>query len=308
MIFNLFKSGAKKIYSALSKTRKSLGMKLKKFLGRTLDEASIEEIEELLFEADLGVEITEAITNRLRETTKSSSTPPLLDIIREELSNRLEIQSTKQELGAPHIILVVGANGNGKTTFIGKMANKLKAEGKKVLIGAADTFRAAAIDQLQSWAEKVGCEFVKGQPGSDPAAVAFDAVQAAVSRNQDVALIDTAGRLQTKRDLMQELAKIRNSCGKVLPGAPHQTLLVLDATTGQNALEQARIFKEYTPLSGLVLNKLDGTARGGVAVSICKELQIPIEFLGVGEGIEDLEPFDSKSFIEGLIAIDPGGE
>lgn len=304
MILNLFKSGYRKIFNALSKTRKSLGMKLKKFLGKTLDEASIEEIEELLYEADLGVELTETITSRLREASSKTTQPEILEILKEELLNRLQVNAPETQLGSPHILLIVGANGNGKTTFIGKMAHKMKAEGKKVLIGAADTFRAAAIDQLQTWAERVGCEFVKGQPGSDPAAVAFDAVQAAVSRKQDIALIDTAGRLQTKRDLMQELAKIRRSCEKVLPGAPHQTLLVLDATTGQNALEQAKIFKEYTPLTGLVLTKLDGTARGGVAVSICKELQIPIEFLGVGEGIEDLEPFNAEEFVNGLLASD----
>jgi fused signal recognition particle receptor len=200
------------------------------------------------------------------------------------------------------VILVLGVNGSGKTTTIGKLAARHAAAGHKVLLGAADTFRAAAIEQLQTWGQRVGCTVIAGQPGGDPAAVAFDTVKAAIARDADVAIIDTAGRLQTKKPLMDELAKLARVIGRDLEGAPHETLLVLDANTGQNAISQARLFTEVAPVSGLVLTKLDGTARGGVIVGLADEFGIPVRFVGVGEKVEDLRDFAADEFVEALFA------
>jgi fused signal recognition particle receptor len=202
--------------------------------------------------------------------------------------------------GTPHIILVLGVNGAGKTTTIGKLAAKHQALGRSVILGAGDTFRAAAIEQLQAWGERVGCEVIAGDAGSDPASVAFDTVKAAVSREVDVAIIDTAGRLQTKKPLMEELGKIVRVIGRDIPEAPHEILLVLDANTGQNAISQTRLFAEVANLSGLVLTKMDGTAKGGVIVGLAHEFQIPVHFVGVGEGIDDLREFDSAEFVDAL--------
>lgn len=196
----------------------------------------------------------------------------------------------------PLVILIVGVNGNGKTTSVAKLAKRYKDSGKKVMIAAADTYRAAAIAQLEIWADRIGSDLVKGAPNSDSAAVAFDALTAAKSRKSDVVIIDTAGRLHTRKDLMNELEKIKRACDKVVPGSPHETLLVLDATIGQNAVDQAKIFNEYTPVSGLCLTKLDGTAKGGIIINIQKELGIPVKFIGIGESLNDLEPFDPKNF------------
>ncbi len=223
----------------------------------------------------------------------------LVDVIRQELLKNMQIPSHITE-GSPHVILVVGVNGNGKTTSIAKMAHRYQEAGKKVVLGAADTFRAAAIEQLEMWAHRLKVDIVKGHPNSDPSAVAFDAVAAGKARNADVVIIDTAGRLHTKIPLMQELEKIRRSCRKVVPDAPHETLLVLDATTGQNAIDQAQTFHKFTPLTGLVLTKLDGTAKGGTVLAIQKKLALPIKFIGVGEGAEDLQPFDAKAFIDAM--------
>lgn len=204
------------------------------------------------------------------------------------------------EEASPLIILIVGVNGNGKTTSTAKLAHLFQKEDKKVLVGAADTFRAAAIEQLETWAQKIGVDIVKGAPKSDPASVAFDTVKAGISRQAEVILIDTAGRLHTKTNLMQELEKIRRSCKKLSSKSPQETLLVLDATTGQNAIDQAKHFHQYTPLTGIILTKLDGTAKGGIVVAIQKELGIPVKFIGTGEQLDDFEPFDSASFVEGL--------
>ncbi len=210
-----------------------------------------------------------------------------------------EIAEIKEE-ERPFVVLIVGVNGNGKTTSTAKLANRFQEAGKKVLLGAADTFRAAATEQLEKWAHHLNIDLVKGNAKSDPAAVAFDAVTAAKARGADVVIIDTAGRLHTKTNLMQELEKIRRSCKKVNPHSPQETLLVLDATTGQNAIDQAKIFHKYTPISGLILTKLDGTAKGGIVVSIQQQLGIPVKFIGVGEGIEDLEAFNSEAFVNAL--------
>jgi len=198
------------------------------------------------------------------------------------------------------VIFVIGVNGNGKTTTVAKLANHYKKQGKKVLIGAADTFRAAAVDQLEIWSERLGVEMVKGKPKSDPAAVTFDTIQAAISRKSDVVIIDTAGRLHTRSDLLQELEKMVRVANKALPEAPHETLLTLDATVGQNALTQAEIFHQFAPLSGLILTKMDGTAKGGTAIAIQRKLKLPIEFLGTGESFSDLSPFDANSFVDSL--------
>jgi len=206
-------------------------------------------------------------------------------------------------MGKPHVILIVGVNGSGKTTSIAKLAAKFQKEGKKVLLAAGDTFRAAAIEQLDTWAKRLGVEIVKSSPGADPAAVAFDGASAAVARGIDVVFVDTAGRLQNKVDLMRELEKVRRTLKKVIPEAPHETLLVLDATTGQNAVDQAKAFHAVTPLSGIVLTKLDGSAKGGIILSIYKELGLPVLWVGTGEGAEDLEPFDPKAYVDSLFLL-----
>jgi fused signal recognition particle receptor len=202
--------------------------------------------------------------------------------------------------GPPHVVLVLGVNGSGKTTTIGKLAARHARAGRRVILGAGDTFRAAAIEQLQVWGERVGCEVVAGAAGGDPAAVAFDTAKAAAARGADVAIVDTAGRLQTQKPLMEELAKIARVLGREVPGAPHETLLVLDANTGQNALSQARLFTAATRVTGLVLTKLDGTAKGGVLVGLADELGIPVQFVGVGESVDDLRPFDAREFVDAL--------
>jgi fused signal recognition particle receptor len=215
---------------------------------------------------------------------------------------RVEVQGGLEIATRPHVILVLGVNGSGKTTTIGKLAARHTAAGHRVILGAADTFRAAAIEQLQAWGERVGCEVIAGQPGSDPSAVAFDAVKAAVARGADVAIIDTAGRLQTKRPLMEQLGKMVRVIGRDLEGAPHETLLVLDANTGQNAISQARLFTEVASVTGLVLTKLDGTAKGGVILGLAAEFGIPLKHVGVGEAIEDLRDFSAEEFVEAIFA------
>jgi fused signal recognition particle receptor len=212
-------------------------------------------------------------------------------------------EQAEQPMGSPHVIMVVGVNGNGKTTSVAKLAKRYQDGGKKVVVAAADTFRAAAVEQLSLWAEKTGVDIVKGAPHSDPAAVAFDAVSAGKARNADLVIIDTAGRLHTKLPLMQELEKIKRSCRKFISDAPHETLLVLDATTGQNAIEQAKVFHRYTPVSGLILTKLDGSAKGGIIVAIQRQLHIPVKYIGIGEGIDDLAPFDPKLYVEALFKL-----
>lgn len=281
---------------------KLLSNKIREIFKGKVNEEMIEELEELFYQADLGrTTSTELAKLAWKLSKKNTSSDEILKEIKEELLQQLlTIPIATQEAGMPHVVLIVGVNGNGKTTTVAKLANLYEKEEKKVLIAAADTFRAAAIDQLEKWTEKTGCELVKGCYGSDPAAVVFDAIEAAKSRGCDVVLVDTAGRLHTKTDLMKELEKIRRVCGKAHPGAPHETLLVLDATIGQNGVDQATIFHKFTPLSGLVLTKLDGSAKGGTAIAIQKKLQLPIKYIGTGETIEAFSIFNPKEFIQNL--------
>jgi len=304
MVLKFLAAGYQRVKNALTKTGSLLGNKLRTLFQGNLDEESLEEIEKLLYEADLGVHLATKLTNRIRELKKNHrdwGSDELMAALKQELLALIPDETESSRDGAPYVILIIGVNGNGKTTSIAKIAHKLKLEGKSVLLGAADTFRAAAIDQLDMWAQRVNVNIVKGQPNADPAAVAFDACQAAKSRSLDVAIIDTAGRLHTKTDLMQELEKIKRSCKKVIPDAPQETLLVLDATTGQNAIDQAKTFQKYTPITGLILTKLDGSAKGGIVLSIQQQLGIPVRFIGVGEGMEDLLPFDKEKFVDALL-------
>ena len=269
---------------------------------------SIDALEELLLEADFGVPVTLRLVDdvkqlAMRGTVKTED--EFLAALRSHIASALRAGASDTRLTfsaeRPTVIVVIGVNGAGKTTFIGKLAARLKREGRKVIVAAADTFRAGAIDQLKVWASRVGVDFIGGQPGGDPAAVAFDAVEAAVTRGADTVIVDTAGRLHTQEGLMEELRKVVRVVGRRAPGAPHESLLVLDGTVGQNALQQGREFTRATELTGLVVTKLDGTARGGSVVALRRELGIPVRFLGTGEDIGDLEPFDAKAFVERLL-------
>jgi fused signal recognition particle receptor len=270
---------------------------------------SLERLEETLLEADFGVPTTlklVAAVERLAQRGQVKSQDEFLGALREGIESALRAGNSDTSMAVapsgPTVILVIGVNGAGKTTFIGKLAARYRSEGKRVLVGAGDTFRAGAVDQLKVWAQRAGAEFVGGRPNADPASVAFDAVDAAVTRNVDVAIVDTAGRLHTSDDLMTELKKVARVIAKRLPGAPHETLLVLDGTIGQNALAQARFFSAAVPVSGIVVTKLDGTARGGVVVAVHEAIDAPVKFVGVGESIEDLEPFDAATFAAELLS------
>lgn len=309
MVFQFFKSSYSKFKLALSRARSLLSNKLQSLFQGKIDENTLEQLEQLLYEADFGVQTAMELTNKIRELHKANpsfKTADYLAALRSHIislldqypSGLIEIPENQQ----PLIILIVGVNGNGKTTSVAKLSHLLKQNSKKVLLAAADTFRAAAIEQLETWAQRLQIDIVKGSPKSDPAAVAFDAVQAAKARQCDVVLIDTAGRLHTKTPLMQELEKIKRSCHKASLSGPHETLLVLDATTGQNAIDQAKHFHKFTPLTGIILTKLDGTAKGGIVVAIQRELGLPIKFIGTGEQIDDIQPFDSQSFVDNLLA------
>lgn len=269
------------------------------------DESFFEELEETLILADLGmntaVEAVEELRKKVRKE-KLRSQEEVRQALREILSEEITVGDTELNLSTqPSVVLFIGVNGVGKTTSIGKMAHQLKREGKRVLLCAADTFRAAAADQLEIWANRAGCELVRQHEGADPGAVLFDALQAAKARNVDVVLCDTAGRLHNKANLMAELAKLSKIIDRECPGAARETLLVLDATTGQNGLVQAKQFQEAAGLTGIVLTKLDGTAKGGIVVAIAKELNVPVKFAGVGEGIDDLKPFNAKEYVEAII-------
>lgn len=302
MILKRLKSGFSKVKNALGKTRNFFGGRISGlFSGKSsLDESTLEELEEILYEADLGVQTAAELVEALGEAKLSGA--EAVPWLRTQLLERLKQAPQPKEVEAPEVTLIVGVNGNGKTTSVAKLAKLYMDEGRKVIVGAADTFRAAAIDQLALWAERVGCEIVKAKPGSDPAAVAYDSVSAAQARKADAVLIDTAGRLHTKTHLMEELAKIRRSCHKVIKGAPHRTLLVLDASTGQNAIDQAKVFHKFTPIDGIILTKIDGTAKGGIVIAIQRELGVPVMYLGVGEGMDDLEPFDPEAFVDAILA------
>ena len=267
----------------------------------------MEKLEELFYEADLGLQTAVELTKKARELHQndpSLSADRLIAEIRQEIITTLSQHPTGIAevfpAEGPLVILIVGVNGNGKTTTVAKLSKYFQNQHKKVLIAAADTFRAAAVEQLEIWAGRLGVDLVKGKANSDPSSVVFDALTAGKSRQADVVIIDTAGRLHTKTNLMQELEKIRRTCKKVNASAPHETLLVMDATTGQNAIDQAKTFNKFTPLTGICLTKLDGTAKGGIAVNIYRQLSVPIKFIGLGEGVEDLEAFDPESFVNAL--------
>jgi len=296
-----------KLKSGVQKTRAGLVNALEDALQgkKEIDADLLEELEATLLAADVGVRTTGEILERIRQRVERhqlADAAELKALIREQL---LEILAASERAPArvaepPAVVLLVGVNGSGKTTTIGKLGQRFRNEQRSVLLCAADTFRAAAIEQLEVWGQRTGIQVVRQGPGSDPSAVLFDAVQAAKARKIDYVLVDTAGRLQTKENLMLELQKMSRTARKVIPGAPHEVLLVLDATTGQNGLEQARKFTESSGVTGIVLTKLDGTAKGGIVVAIARELNLPIRYVGVGEKVEDLLPFDSEKFIQSL--------
>jgi fused signal recognition particle receptor len=288
-----------RLRDSLSKSRRALTDQLAAAAFDPGDDEAWERLEEALIQADVGVRATAELVRRLE------ARPDLSDLgaaLAEEIAELLGEPPTLDLSARPAVVLVVGVNGTGKTTTIGKLASTLRDHGRSVILGAADTFRAAAEEQLEIWAQRAGADFVGGQRGSDPAAVAFDAVAAAEARGRDVAIIDTAGRLHTQANLMQELQKVRRVIGQRLDGAPHETLLVVDATTGQNGLVQARLFGEAVDITGVALTKLDGSAKGGIAVAIALELGLPVKLIGVGEQLEDLRPFDPHDFARALVS------
>ena len=294
-----------KLKAGLKKTKDALFGKVHNVLSNfvRVDEDLLDELEELLIEADVGVGATEEIIDQLRDRIKDGRIKEKEDVMRslQELLTEMIGEGGALNLSTtPSVILVIGVNGAGKTTSIGKISNRLKAEGKKVVVAAADTFRAAAIDQLQVWCDRAGVEMVRQNEGSDPAAVVFDAINYAKKKQADVLIIDTAGRLHNKTNLMNELAKINRVIDRELPGAARENLLVLDATTGQNAIIQAKEFGKAANITGLTLNKLDGTAKGGIVLSIKRELGIPVKFIGVGEKIDDMQEFVATDFIKAL--------
>ena len=296
-----------RLKEGLSKTRKGLVEKVESlFTGRKIDDAMLEELEEILIMSDVGAKASSDIMAVIREKARkgeAKDVDSVKDLLKGEMTDLLgDIQPIATSDNRPYVILAVGVNGVGKTTTIGKLASRFRAQGLSVLLAAGDTFRAAAIEQLEIWSRRADTQIVKHQMGSDPAAVAFDAVTAALSRNTDVVIIDTAGRLHTKSNLMEELRKVRRSVDKALPGAPHETLLVVDATTGQNALRQAELFHEAVGITGIALTKLDGTAKGGIIFAIKKGLGIPVRLIGIGEGIDDLRDFAPKEFVEALFS------
>jgi fused signal recognition particle receptor len=297
-----------RLKEGLQKTRKSITEKIDQVLvsfGK-VDEELFDELEEILITSDIGIETTMKIIEDLKQKVKERKiVNPLLvkDLLKEEILEILEKGGNELKLETkPSVLIVIGVNGVGKTTSIGKIANLYKKQGKKVLLAAGDTFRAAAIDQLEIWADRVGTELIMQKEGSDPAAVIFDAAQAAKSRNADLLICDTAGRLHTKKNLMEELKKVSRVLDRELPGADRETLLVLDATTGQNAISQAKTFSETSDITGIVLTKLDGTAKGGIVVAIKSELDIPVKLIGVGEQIDDLQKFNAGEFVDALFS------
>jgi fused signal recognition particle receptor len=295
-----------RLRAGLAKTRETLLGKVETLLqGHTrIDEEFLESLEEVLIGADFGMPVTQRLVAALRKRAKGEREADpvrLRAILAEEVAALLPRQADWEPPSQrPAVIMLVGVNGVGKTTTIGKLAAQFVGAGKKVVIGAGDTFRAAAAEQLRIWGERAGADVIRHAEGADPGAVAFDAARAAVARHADLLLLDTAGRLHTKVNLMEELKKVRRVLAREIPGAPHETWLVLDATTGQNALSQARIFREAVEASGIILTKLDGTARGGIVVAIGAELGLPVHFIGIGEGVDDLRPFDAGEFVAAL--------
>lgn len=313
-LFNWFsKENKESLDKGLEKTKEGLLSKLtRSVVGKsTVDDEVLDELEEVLITSDVGVNTTLKIIRRIEERVakdKYLGTSELNRVLRQEISGLLAENSVNgakgyalpDHNGLPHVIMIVGVNGVGKTTSIGKLAHRFKAAGKKVVLGAADTFRAAAVDQLIIWSERVGVPIVQQGMGADPASVAFDALSSAKAQGADVVIIDTAGRLHNKVNLMNELGKIKRVMEKVIPGAPHEVILVLDGSTGQNAFEQAKQFSAATSLTGLIITKLDGTAKGGVVIGISDQMNIPVRFIGVGEAMEDLQVFDREAFVESI--------
>ena len=299
-----------KLKKGLNKTRENLTQKIEKLVigYADIDDDFLDELEETLIMADVGVQTTEKLMAAVRKGIKKkeiNSPQDLKPFLAKEITAILtageENDKTRVAADGPTVMLVIGVNGAGKTTTIGKLSAYYKEQGKSVMLAAADTIRAAAIDQLEVWGQRTGAKVIKHEEGSDPAAVAFDAVKAAKARGVDILIVDTAGRLQTKSNLMQELEKINRVIGREIPGAPHETLLVLDATTGQNAISQAELFTKAAPITGVVLTKLDGTAKGGVVIGIKSQLSMPVKWIGVGEAVEDLRPFVAEDFAKALL-------
>jgi len=296
-----------RLKKGLSKTRKILSTDIDKLFTEKggIDESLLEELEELLITSDIGVLLSMDLIQRIsKKSSTISDANQLKNALKEEMLSLLNLQTPKQipetASAKPRVIMVIGINGVGKTTTIGKLAAKFNSEGKKVLIAAADTFRAAAIEQLVIWADRANAQIIKHKDNADPASVAYDSIEAAIARNMDIVLVDTAGRLHTKVNLMEELKKIKRIISKKLAGAPHEILLVLDATTGQNALSQAKLFDDALGVTGIALTKLDGTAKGGIVVGICNTLEIQLKYIGIGENIDDLQDFNSKEFVDAL--------
>ena len=296
-----------KFKKGLSKTRESITEKIDNLVktSKNLDEDFWEELEEILIQADVGVNTSLELVESVRKAAKKdkiTDSSSVISLIRQEIKKLLEYHDVPLNVSdqKPAIILVVGVNGAGKTTSIAKLGYRYKQQNKKVMLAAADTFRAGAIEQLQIWADRIGADLIKHKEGSDPGAVVFDAIMAAKARDIDLLIIDTAGRLQNKVNLMKEIGKVRNIIERELPGSSHEVLLVLDATTGQNAISQAKLFKEATGVTGLILSKLDGTAKGGIVLAVTKELEIPVKLVGIGESLEDLRDFSPGGFAEAL--------
>ena len=298
-----------KLKNGLSKTHQGFVEKIDRlFLGKKIiDQDLLDELEGVLFEADLGVKTSDQLIEGVRQGLKRGELQEpdkVKEFIKQEILRILKSGEKPLSIdfsqAKPFVFMVMGVNGVGKTTTIGKIAHQYSSQGKKILIGAADTFRAAAVEQLEIWANRVGADLIKQSKGSDPSAVAFDAIHAATARHIDLVFIDTAGRLHTKVNLMEELKKVKRIIGRECPGAPHEILLVLDATTGQNAISQAKLFNEAVGVTGIALTKLDGTAKGGIIIGITEELKIPIRYIGVGEGIDDLKEFNATEFVQAL--------
>jgi fused signal recognition particle receptor len=304
----LFRSAINKVSKGLTKTRDVFVGGLKSMLvGRQLDDKLLDDLERRLIESDIGVKTTLRLIDELRDAYKQKKIKTgdeVLDYLKQHMADYWPAadRAINFATNGPTVILVAGINGAGKTTSIAKIAKALRDGNRSVMLAACDTFRAAAVEQLEIWSGRLGVEIVKGQAGGDPAATAFDACDAALSRNIDVLLVDTAGRLHTQDHLMRQLTKIRDVCGKKIPGAPHEVMLVLDATTGQNAIQQATLFKQAIDVSGIFLAKLDGTAKGGIVVAIREQVDIPVKFIGVGETPDDVEPFEPERFVEAMFA------